>query len=297
MKWLVTGANGLLGSRICRQLEEKGGPVTALGRGERRVSGSFAYQACDLSREDEALRTIQSAGPEIILHPASMTEVDACEREPRRAFTDNVLASANVALAARACGAHLVHVSTDYVFDGDAGPYDEEALPNPRGVYALTKHMGEQAVRALAPSFAIARTAVVYGWPPASRPNFGAWLLGALRGGQEVRLFQDQFVSPSLADNVAKMLIEIGARKLTGVWNTAGRDTVNRVEFAEAMCAVFGFSRRLIVPTRLAEAKLASPRPLRSGLKPDKAVAQLAAKPLGLAESLERFRQAFRSQG
>jgi dTDP-4-dehydrorhamnose reductase len=258
------------------------------------VVAKLAYRPCELGSTEAVAALFAELGPEVVLNPASMTEVDACEKEPWRAFRDNGLAAANVAQAARAVGAHLVHVSTDYVFDGAAGPYGEEALPNPRGVYALSKHVGEQAVKALAPSFAIARTAVVYGWPPAARPNFGAWLLGALRAGQEVKLFVDQYVSPSLADHVAEMLIELGSRRLSGTWNTAGAQTVNRLEFAQGMCDVFGFAKSLLVPTRFADAKLAAPRPLRSGLLPDKAAAQLHAKPLGLLESLERFQREFR---
>jgi dTDP-4-dehydrorhamnose reductase len=192
-------------------------------------------------------------------------------------------------------GAHLVHVSTDYVFDGDHGPYDEEALPNPRGVYAITKYMGEQAARVFAPGCAIARTAVVYGWPAAGRPNFGAWLVGALEKKQPLKLFEDQFVSPSLADSVAAMLVELGERKLGGIWNTCGGEVVDRVTFGRALCEVFGFDPSGITPSKLADLKLASPRPLRSGLKVDKVRTQLSAKPLSLSESLARFHAAWKA--
>ncbi len=224
-----------------------------------------------------------------------MTEVDACEREPQLAFAANVTATAAVARGARELGAHLVHVSTDYVFDGEHGPYDEQALPNPRGVYALTKHMAEQAARTFVPGCAIARTAVVYGWPAAGRANFGAWLVGALEKGQPVRLFEDQFVSASLADSVAAMLAELGERKLGGIWNTCGADVVDRVGFGRALCEVFGFDAHLITPTRLADMKLASPRPLRSGLKVDKVRSQLRAQPLTLGESLRRFHASWKA--
>jgi dTDP-4-dehydrorhamnose reductase len=280
---MVTGGQGLLGSRVCRRLKAAGEEVFAPSR-----------EVLDLADGQKVLAFVEETRPDVILNPASMTEVDLCEREPERAFRDNVRAPVNLAKAAGKVGAHLVHLSTDYVFDGEAGPYSEDDLPNPRGVYALTKHMGEQAVRAMGGSFAVARTAVVYGWPAARRPNFGAWLVGALRSGQEVRLFEDQFVSPSLADHVAEMVIELGQRKLTGVWNTAGAETVNRLQFAQALCEVFRFSQKLLIATRLKDARLASPRPLHSGLKPDKAAAELQAKPLRLAEALDRFHWEFK---
>ena len=296
MRFLVTGSNGLVGSRVCALLERGGHEVVGLARGPRRTSGAYAYVECDLTREADVAAAVASAAPEVIIHPASMTEVDACERDPEAAYAANVTAVAAVARGARKLGAHLVHVSTDYVFDGEQGPYDEEARPNPRGVYALTKHMGEQAARTFVPGCAIARTAVVFGWPAAGRPNFGAWLVGALGQGQPVRLFSDQFVSASLADSVAAMLVELGERKLGGIWNTCGADVVDRVSFGRAVCEVFGFDSQLITPTRLADMKLASPRPLRSGLAVDKARAQLRTQPLSLSDALARFHAAWKAE-
>ncbi|AKQ65373.1 dTDP-4-dehydrorhamnose reductase [Myxococcus hansupus] len=290
MRFLVTGSNGLVGSRLCGLLHQSGHQVVGLGRGARRTGGEYGYVSVDLTREADVASAVEAAAPEVIIHCASMTEVDACEKDPEAAYAGNVTAAAAVARSARKAGAHLVHVSTDYVFDGDAGPYDEAAVPNPRGVYSVTKHMGEQAARVLAPGCAIARTAVVYGWPPVEgRLNFGAWLVTALEKGQQVRLFEDQVVSPSLADNVAAMLMELGTRRLGGVWNTCGGAVIDRVGFGRALCEVFGFDAKLIVPTRMAELKLASPRPLKSGLRTDKVRAELSVPPLELAESLSRF--------
>ena len=296
MRLLVTGSNGLVGSRACAQAEAAGHEVVGLGRGSRRTAGHYAYVEVDLTREDEVLRAVAEAKPDAVLHTASMTEVDACEKDPHAAYAANVAAAAHMARGAREAGAHLVHVSTDYVFDGDAGPYDEEALPNPRGVYATTKLMGEGAARVFVPGAAIARTAVVYGWPAAGRPNFGAWLVGELSQGKGVRLFEDQYVSPSFADSVAAQCVELAVRRLGGVWNTCGADVVSRVEYGRRLCEVFGFDFSLITPTRLADMKLASPRPLRSGLAVDKAREQLKAQPLGLDESLRRFHAAWKAR-
>lgn len=290
MRFLVTGSNGLVGSRVCSLLHQGGQQVVGLGRGARRTGGEYGYASVDLTREADVAAAVETAAPEVVIHCASMTEVDACEKDPEAAYAGNVAAAAAVARSARKAGAHLVHVSTDYVFDGEAGPYAEDAVPNPRGVYSVTKHMGEQAARVLAPGCAIARTAVVYGWPPVEgRLNFGAWLVTALEKGQQVRLFEDQLVSPSFADNVAAMLVELGTRRLGGVWNTCGGEVIDRVGFGRALCEVFGFDAGLIVPTRMAELKLASPRPLKSGLRTDKVRSELSVPPLALAESLSRF--------
>ncbi len=290
MRITVTGANGLVGSRLCRWLVIQGHVVTAIARGNRRTVGDFEYLSCDLADHEAVGRALAAARPEVVVHTASMTEVDACERSPEAAWAANTLAAAHVARHARASGAHLIHVSTDYVFDGQDGPYDEDARPNPSGVYARTKWLGEEAVRLLAGSWGIARTAVVYGYPPSQRPNFGSWLLGTLREGKTARLFVDQYVSPSLALNVAEQLAEMSERRLDGIWNIAGAEVVNRMEFGEALVDVFGLDRRLLVPIKLADAGMASPRPPRSGLRVDKALSTLKARPLGLRASLEQFR-------
>jgi dTDP-4-dehydrorhamnose reductase len=289
MRFLVTGSNGLVGSRVCLQLVSGGHTVLGLSRGMRRVEGSFGYQSVDLTQGTEVAEAVAAFAPDVIIHPASMTAVDACEKAPEAAWAGNVGVTANVARAARVAGAHLVHVSTDYVYDGDSGPYDESALPNPRGVYAITKLAAEQAARTFVPGAAIARTAIVYGWPAAAQLNFGAWLVTTLSQGQQVRLFEDQVVSPSLADNVAAMLVELGERRLGGTWHTAGADVLDRVSFGRRLCRVFGFDESLVVPTRMADMKLPSPRPLRSGLLTGKVKAQLRTQPLPVDEQLARF--------
>jgi dTDP-4-dehydrorhamnose reductase len=290
MRITVTGANGLVGSRLCRWLVVEGHTVTAVARGDRRVHGDFEYVSCDLGDHGSTSRALAASRPEVIIHTASMTEVDACERTPDLAYASNVTSAANVARQARALDAHLVHVSTDYVFDGQDGPYDETAQPNPQGIYARTKWLGEEAVKLLAPHWAIARTAVVYGYPPSQRPNFGSWMLETLRAGQPVRLFVDQYVSPSLALNVAEQLAELAERRLEGIWNIAGAEVVNRMQFGETLCDVFGFDTRLLRPIRLADAGMASPRPPRCGLAVRKAHGALKTRPLGLRASLEQFR-------
>lgn len=287
MRVLVTGANGLVGQRLCRILSARGHEVVGVGRGARRVEGPFEYATVELTRREEVSRALLAHHPEVVLNTAAMTEVDRCEREPELAYASNVVAPAELALASRAVDAHLVHVSTDYVFDGDRGPYTEEDIPHPRGVYAVTKHMGEQAVRVLAGSWAIARTAVVYGFPPSARPNFGSWLVEALSRGQEVPLFEDQQVSPSLASNVVAMLAELAEARLTGIWNVCGAEVVDRVTFGRAVCERFGFSESLIKPTRLSSLRLASQRPLRSGLTTTKVRASLKTQPLSMRDGVD----------
>ena len=293
MRCIVTGSNGLVGARLARLLASRGHEVLGLSRGPRREEGAFAYQPCELTDATAVGAAVEGFRPDLVFNPAAATDVDGCERDKASAWAINVEAVASLGRACAETGAHLVHVSTDYVFDGEAGPYAEEAPPNPRGAYATSKWMGERAAQFWVPSATIARTAVVYGWPSAGRPNFGSWLLTALSAGKAVQLFEDQFVSPSLADNVAEMLAELGERRLGGVFHVAGAEVVSRLAFGVAVCARFGFDPALARPSRIAEASLLSPRPRHSGLRVDKVQGVLAARPLGLPDALDRLYQAF----
>jgi dTDP-4-dehydrorhamnose reductase len=306
MRIAVTGARGLVGGRLCLELWGRGHEVVALVRRPEPSSPPpvaqsrrrpFQYRLCELTDGRAVEGVLGEVRPEVIIHTASMADVDLCQRHPDLAYANNVDATAHLCRAARSIGAHLVHVSTDYVFDGERGPYGEEDLPNPRGAYATTKHMAEQAVQVLSPTWAIARTAVVYGWPPSARPNFGSWLVSTLREEKPARLFEDQLVSPSLALSVAAMLAEIGERKLAGTWNVCGADVVDRLSFGRELCRVFGLNPALCIPGKVDDAKLDSPRPRRCGLRANKAAAQLRAKPLSLSAALAGFHAEYLESG
>lgn len=294
MRVAVTGANGLIGRRLVSQLAAAGHDVLGLSRGDRRVEGQFTYASVDLSDGARLTSVLTDFKPDAIINPGGMTDVDGCEREPLAAYAANVTGVATLATAARASGAHVVHVSTDYVFDGDAGPYSVDALPNPRGNYAITKHAGEQTVKAILPAaqWTIARTAVVYGWPSTGKNNFGFWLVSTLAQGKPVPLFSDQSVSTSHATNVAAMLKELAEKKVAGTWHTCGAEVMDRVSFGHRVCERFGFDPALIKPSRMADVKLASPRPAKSGLDITKTAQQLDAKPWTVARALdELFRE------
>jgi dTDP-4-dehydrorhamnose reductase len=293
MHILVTGANGLVGPRLVRQLSAGRHAVTALVRGPLRVpvDATVQVRVADLTDAGATLAAVREAGPDAIVNCAGLTDVDGCERDPAAAYAINVAAVATLCRAAREFGAHFVQISTDYVFDGEAGPYDVDAVPNPRGAYALTKHLGEQTVRVLcAPgSWTVARVAVVYGWPAAGHPNFGSWLVDALRAGRPVRLFADQWVSPTHVSSAAAMIAEVAERRLGGIWHLAGGEVVDRVEFGRRLCERFGYDPRLIEPTLRQDVALAMPRPRHTGLVVEQTAAMLIARPLSLDEAMNRF--------
>ena len=291
MSVLVTGANGLVGSCVLARLAGAGEKVVAAGRGPRRGGpAAVEYVELDLLRPESLRALIGSTGARAVIHCAAMTDVDACEKDPVEAWTVNVRGTEAAALGCRDARARLVALSTDYVFDGERGPYSEDDAPNPRGVYARTKRAGEEAALLLAPDCAVARVAVVYSGRRGAKRTFATAAAEQLLAGKEVRAFHDQVVSPTLADNAAEMVIGLWRSGQGGIWHCAGASTVSRVEFCRALARKLGADERLVVPVPLSAARLPAPRPARCGLEVTRIRRLLGPSvPLELDEALDRF--------
>lgn len=289
MRVAVTGANGLLGGEAVAQLAGRH-EVLALGRGPCRLPpGPFAWADADLGDGSSVERALLAFRAEAVLHAGAFTDVDGCERDPEAAWRVNAGGTEQVARACRRLSARLVAVSTDYVFDGEAGPYGEDDLPNPRGAYARTKRCGEEAALLVAPGAAVARVAVVYSGRPGAKSTFATQVVEKLSRGEAVRAFEDQLVSPTLAANGAAMCLELLLdTRYAGVLHASGATVLDRVDFARRLARRFGL-RGDVVPVRTADAKLSAPRPLRGGLKVDRAAALLRNRPLPVDEAIERF--------
>jgi dTDP-4-dehydrorhamnose reductase len=292
MRVAVTGANGLLGGAAVAELVGRGQEILALGRGPCRLApGPYAWAEVDLGDGRSVEAALRAFRAEAVLHAGAATDVDACERDPETAWRVNVGGTEQVVRACRDLKARLVAVSTDYVFDGEAGPYAEEALPNPRGVYARTKRCGEEAALLRVPDCAVARVAVVYSGRPEAKATYATQIVEKLGRGEPVKAFSDQTVSTTLASSGAAMcldlLLETDHR---GLLHVSDADVLDRVEFARRVARRFGLAGE-IVPVRLADLRLPAPRPLRGGLRVDRAAALLRHKPLSLDEALDRFHQ------
>jgi dTDP-4-dehydrorhamnose reductase len=266
--------------------------VLALSRGPCRLpAGRHGWADADLGDGHSVEEALRAFRPEAVLHAGAMTDVDACERDPELAWRVNVGGSEQVARACRAVGARLAAVSTDYVFDGESGPYDEDAVPNPRGVYARTKRVGEEAALLLVRDCAVARVAVVYSGREGAKSTFATQVVERLGRGEPVKAFLDQLVSPTLARNgaemVAELLLETSYR---GVLHTSGATVLDRVDFARRVARRFALAGE-IVPVRTADVRLEAPRPLRGGLVVARAEALLRTKPLPIDEALDRFHE------
>lgn len=250
MRIALTGATGQLG--LAFQAIAVGHDVVALSR------RSDAAHHLDLADPATVTGAIQACRPDWVVHAAAMTDVDGCERDSALAHRINAVGTQAVARAAAGCGARLVVVSTDYVFDGKKGEYAEDDAPNPLSAYGRSKLEGERLALAAVPNAIVARTSVLFG--PHKR-NFILWLLGELRAGRPVRIVSDQRVTPTLSHDLAEQILALMTAGATGVYHTAGATPLSRLDAARQVAARFGLPTNLITPIRSDELSWVAPRP------------------------------------
>jgi dTDP-4-dehydrorhamnose reductase len=279
----IVGAGGVLGAKVVeRALAVRDGPIVAYTHGAvpaipAASSPRVRWAPLDLADAAAVAVALDAARPAAVINAAAMTNVDACETAPEAALAANGAGPRHLAVACVRLGARLIHVSTDYVFPGDEaepGPYREDAPVRPINAYGASKLAGEQAVREVCAGrvpWLVARTALVYGHIPGGRTNFVKWLVGELRAGRRVTVVQDQFNTPTLADDLAAALLHLLARGSEGVIHVAGPDLVARDEWARAIADYHHLDASLIDVTSTAALKQTAQRPLRSGLRSSRA--------------------------
>lgn len=279
---LVVGSNGLLGQKVTELLVRGSSyDITLSSRAEAplRELHSARYVRMDITAKKEVKTVVHSVEPDVIINCAAMTNVDACEKEKESAWRINTTGVEHLIDAAKKNNGTIVHVSTDYVFDGKDGPYDEEARPNPLSYYGKTKLASENALRASGLPFFIARTMVLYGYATGVKPNFALWLVQSLEKKVPVRVVDDQLGNPTIADDLAHGILSAVELGRTGVYHIAGRDIVSRHDFAVILAQVFEFDPGMITPIQTSLLRQPAPRPLKSGLVTLKAEVELAYRP------------------
>ncbi|MFN8595219.1 MAG: SDR family oxidoreductase [Anaerolineae bacterium] len=261
MKALVIGASGQVGGALLAALCERGHSVVGTYR-QHAQPGLIALNTADATVVAQVLDYQQ---PDWVFYPAGLSWVDLCEREPERCYRENVTLPMMVAQQAARLGAGFVYYSTEYVFDGEAGPYTEQAEPRPISAYGRSKLAAEQQLSAAFARLLIVRTTVVYG-PEAQHKNFVYQLVAKLGQGETMFVPNDQISTPTYNVDLAAASVECVERDVTGVVNLVGPDRLDRAEFAQVVCRVFDLDNRLIVPRATAELGQLASRPLQAGL-------------------------------
>jgi dTDP-4-dehydrorhamnose reductase len=236
-------------------------------------------------------RLVGEIAPDAVFCAGALTHVDYCEEHPEEAFRLHRDASAAAARAAAKQGAAFVYYSTDYVFDGESGPYGEDDPVHPLSVYGLSKLEGERAVLGEDPRALVIRTTVVYGPEPQGK-NTVYQLLRRGRAREPMRAPSDQVTSPTYNADLAAASVELVERGRTGVLNVAGAGMVDRHAFARLVCRVFALDETLLEPVTTEALRQRAPRPLRGGLRIDRARTLLSTPLRGPEEGLRAMRAA-----
>ena len=285
---LITGANGLLGQSL---LHANQGRFTlcATGRGEVRGDLKGAdYQVLDTTSPEDYARVFEAFQPDVVIHGAAMTQVDDCELQPALCRSLNVDATAACIAACERVGAHLIFISTDFIFDGASGPYREEAAAAPLSVYGQSKADAEELVKQANCPWTIARTVLVIGYVPGlSRSNIILWARGALSRGERIRVVDDQVRSPTWSMDLAEGCLLIAEKAATGIYHLSGPDTMSILELVQQVAAHGGYDATLI--DRVSSDTLGQPakRPPITGFDISKAQKDLGYSPHSFAEVLD----------
>lgn len=288
-KILITGANGLLGQAMVSVFSRESDfeIIKSSVEPESFVRTGLQYIQLDITNKDELKKTVSEINPGVIINCAAYTDVDKCETERELSWKINVDAVKNLIIAARPVNAKLVHFSTDYVFDGKNGPYDEQSVPNPLSFYGRGKLASENALIASGIEHAIIRTMVLFGYGVNVKPNFAMWLVNKLSAKERVNIVDDQIGNSTIVDDLAYGTLKIVEKEKTGIYNIAGRDIESRLDFTMKLCDVYGYDKSLINRIKTKDLNQPAPRPLNSGLITLKAETELGFRPMNTIEALQ----------
>jgi dTDP-4-dehydrorhamnose reductase len=293
MRVLITGCHGLLGQKVLKVfLKSTSAEILATAKEPKTFLDlkGFDYTMLDITNRSDVKNLIVYFNPDVIVNTAAYTNVDGCELNRELAWRVNVEGVRNLVHSARRVDAKLIHISTDYIFDGKNGPYDENAIPNPINYYGRTKLASENEIKIGGIRFAILRTNVLYGVGRNVKSNFALWLYNKLSSGEKIKVVTDQIGNPTYVDDLAFAILKVVEFDKEGIYNVGGRDFVSRYDFALKLAEIFSFDHELIIPVKTSELNQVAPRPLKSGLITLKAEAELGLKPYGVEDGIRQFK-------
>ena len=289
-KILVTGSNGLLGQKLIEKLSKNENiEVIATARGENRLpfGENYRFISLDITKKEEVDTVFDTEKPDVVIHTAAMTNVDQCETEKDACWDLNVKAVEYLLASSKKHNSFFVHLSTDFIFDGKEGPYDEQAEANPLSFYGWSKYAAEKLVINSDVKWAIARTVLVYGIAhDMSRTNIILWVKNSLEQGKSINVVNDQWRTPTLAEDLADGCILIAQKEAEGIFNISGKDLLNPFQMAIMTADYFNLDKSLI--TEVDGTKFTQPakRPAKTGFILDKPIEILGYNPKTFQEGI-----------
>ncbi len=291
---LVCGSNGLLGQHVAHRLGDRT-DLEVLNTGRQRSFVFdhllFDYTQLDLTRRGDVRSLVSSFQPDVIINTVAAIDVDWCEQNRDDAWRANVTTVEHLIEAARKRSSHIIHVSTDYVFDGKNGPYNEQHKPSPVNYYGKTKLAAENLLLTSDLPVAIARVSLLFGAGVAVKPSFVSKVVAALRKGDPVYATRDIGTNPTLASDAASAILSIMHSAKTGVFHISGPEGVNRWDYAQMIARTFDLPSDGITDVKAGDLKLPAVRPRWTGFSIDKARKELTYAPLPVKDALEQYRR------
>jgi len=292
---IITGINGLLGQKL---LELAASKYSILGIDihpepfNKQIK--FQYEQFDITDRRLLTESILNFYPHYLINTAAMTDVDGCEKKKEQCWKINVHAVKNIVYAARKIGTKIIHLSSDYIFDGKNGPYSENDSPSPLGYYGKSKLASENVLHASGLEYAIVRTMVLYGVAFNVRPNYVTWLISALKENSNLKIVTDQVGAPTLVDDLAAAILKIIKLEKWDIFHVSGGELIDRYNFALKIAEEFGLADKLISPITTAELSQKALRPLNSGFNVSKAQTELGIKLSNIDEGLKNFKKQYK---
>lgn len=293
-KVLITGSNGLLGNTLTYLLSDQPEQFTLLAtsKGENRLLRQHGYEyiEMDITSIDQVEKVMKAYMPDVVIHTAALTQVDFCEENQDLAYQVNVLGTHNLASVSNQIGAHLIHVSTDFVFEGKKDIYTEDDEKNPVNFYGRTKLLAEQKVEKLCHKWSIVRTILVYGVSEnMSRSNLILWVKKSLEKGKKINVVSDQFRMPTYVGDLAKGINEIAKTGKQGVFHLCGKERYSIIELAYKVADFYKLDPSLITPITSKELNERGKRPICTGFDLETANKKINYFPLSFEEGLVLF--------
>ena len=291
MKIMILGANGFTGRRILKRLSSKHQVLACSLHPDILPEEGYDFHILDMQNVDATDALLNNFRPDVIINASAMSVVDYCEQHPEEAYALNVTAVKHLAEYSQSNSCRLIHLSTDFVFDGTATEaYTETDTTNPINYYGKTKQWSEEVIEQACTNYAIARIEVVYGKPfNGQHGNIVHLVKTRLQNGQSIRVVSDQFRSPTWVEDIARAIESLLSDKYQGIYHICGGETMSVADIAYRVAKHFGLDTSLIQPVTTEEMNEATPRPLFSPMNTEKAFKEFGYQPSRLEEGFKEW--------
>jgi dTDP-4-dehydrorhamnose reductase len=287
---VVTGANGLLGQKLVQKLSRRDAVhlvATGVGPNRNPLDEGYAYEKMDITKPEEVRAIFTKYEPTEVIHAAAMTNVDQCEKEQEACWKLNTESIHTLVELCREFETRIIYISTDFIFDGAAGPYTEKATPNPLSWYGKSKLEAENIIMTSGLPYAIARTQLVFGVvADMSRSNIVLWVKKSLESKTPINVVNDQFRCPTLAEDLAEGVVLMTMKDKNGIYNISGPDMHSVYDMALLVADHFKLDKSLITAVDSSSLNQPAPRPPKTGFIILKAQTELGYRPRTFREAL-----------